>query len=85
MRIFAFVVFFLPTLAVAQPGNDDCARARKAGKVCVLDMTGETIERGPINPDGIDVRARFFAKFGSLVRIRQDFISEILKSANDID
>jgi hypothetical protein len=92
MRIFAFVVFLLPSLAFAQPTpdvgtmvTDDCERARKANKVCVLDMRGETIERDGIGPDGEDIRTRFFAQFGSLVRIRKDFIGEILKSAQDVD
>ena len=92
MRIFAFVVFLLPSLAFAQPTpdvgrmvTDDCARARKANKPCILDMTGETIERDQIRPDGEEVRARWFAQFGSMIRIRQDFIGEILKSAQDVD
>jgi hypothetical protein len=93
MRLAALLLILLPTYAMAQPTtsdpqqmhNDDCARARKQGKPCVLDMAAEVIEDGVSKPDTMLVDARIFSKHNSLIRIRKDFIAEILKSANDID
>jgi hypothetical protein len=94
MRRLAFLLVFVPTYALAEPSSssdpkkmrtDDCARARKLGKTCVIDMPAEVLEEGVAKPDGIGIDARDFADHKSLVRIRWDFIAEILKSANDID
>jgi hypothetical protein len=91
MRTLAFVVMLLPAVASAQPAKetgtmvtDDCARARAVNKTCVLDMTGVEIDGVPVKPDGSDVDARGFGKFASLIRIRREFIGEILKSAQDL-
>ena len=45
---------------------------------------GDTIEGDLIKPEGLDVNARDFAKHSSLIRIRKEFIAEILKSAEDL-
>ena len=65
--------------------TDDCARARKAGKTCVLtigeeDVTGKV---GVPNETKIDVLV--IGKMSSLIRLRRAFIPEILKSAEAID
>ena len=66
--------------------SDDCARARKANRPCVLDMgKGEEVEVGKITPTGIGINTRTFGTHESLIRVRKDFIVEILKSAEDID
>jgi hypothetical protein len=92
--ILSLLLLALPVTALAQPSKtadvstmatDDCARARKAGKTCVLsidseDVTGTT----PTNGDPPLV-FRTDGKQASLIRIRRDFIPEILKSAEDID
>ena len=70
-------------VATAQPakkGNDSAG----SGKVKVYDFSGDTIEGDLIKPEGLDVNARDFAKHSSLIRIRKDFIAEILKSAEDL-
>ena len=94
MRRLAFLLVLLPTSALAQPASssdslkmhtDDCARARKLGKTCVLDIPAEEIEKGVVRPEGVVVDARGYADHKSLIRIRFDFINEILKSANDVD
>ncbi len=54
------------------------------GKVKVYDFSGDTIEGDLIKPEGSTVDARDFAKHGSLIRIRKDFIPEIIKSAEDL-
>ena len=67
--------------AVAQDKKGD-----KAGtpKVKVYDFSGDTIEGDLIRPEGTTVDARDFAKHSSLIRIRKDFIPEIIKSAEDL-
>ena len=54
------------------------------GKVKVYDFSGDTIDGDRIRPEGSAVDARDFAKHSSLIRIRKDFIPEILKSAEDL-
>jgi hypothetical protein len=95
MRLALFVLLLFPAFAHAQPGKpstdpgqmrtDDCARARKMNVPCVLHIDPADIEGGTAMPEGdiINIRERF--KFKSLIRIRQDFISEILKTANDVE
>lgn len=53
-------------------------------KVKVYDFSGDTIEGDLIRPEGSTVDARDFAKHSSLIRIRKDFIPEIIKSAEDL-
>jgi hypothetical protein len=65
--------------------SDDCARARKQNKTCVLDMGKEEINGGSPTPGGTSIGFITFGKSESLIRIRKDFIVEILKSAEDID
>jgi len=53
-------------------------------KVKVYDFSGDTIEGDLIRPEGTTVDARDFAKHPSLIRIRTNFIPEIIKSAEDL-
>ena len=74
------------TADATKMASDDCARARKANKPCVIDMgKGEELEGGVTAPTGIGVNVIKFIKHESLIRVRKDFIVEILKSAEDID
>ena len=77
----------LSATALGQPKGKP-ADAGNAGngksKVKVYDFSGDTIEGDLIKPEGTTVEARDFAKHTSLIRIRQDFIAEILKSAEDL-
>ena len=70
-------------VAAAQPKAGDKGAA-PAGKTKVYDFTGDTIEGDLIKPEGSTVDARDFAKHSSLIRIRKDFIPEIIKSAEDL-
>ena len=54
------------------------------GRVKVYDFSGDTIEGDLIRPEGTTVDARDFAKHSSLIRIRTNFIPEIIKSAEDL-
>lgn len=74
----ALVTFSFAGTALAQKKDD------KAAKVKVYDFSGDTIEGDLIKPEGSSVDARDFAKHSSLIRIRKDFIAEILKSAEDL-
>lgn len=65
--------------ALAQP-----APKESKPKVKVYDFSGDTIEGDLIKPEGTSVDARDFAKHSSLIRIRTNFIAEILKSAEDL-
>ena len=73
-----------PTVS-STTSTDDCARARKAGKTCVLDIGEENIEGNGVTPSGVGVNVRQFAVLNSLIHIRKDFIPEIVKAAEDID
>jgi hypothetical protein len=97
MRLFiAAALLLAPALAAADDApsqtpdatkmhGDDCARARKAGKTCVLDMGGEDIESPVATPGGTAIGVREFAKSSSLIHIRREFIVEIIKSAENIE
>lgn len=87
----AFVLVVLVTFgagsALAQPKPAkpaDKAAPAAAGKTKVYDFTGDTIEGDLIKPEGSTVDARDFAKHSSLIRIRTNFIPEIIKSAEDL-
>ena len=65
--------------AVAQP-----APKQPAKEVKTYDFSGDTLEGSLIKPDGTSVDVRDFGQHDSLIRIRKDFIAEILKSAEDL-
>ena len=66
--------------AFAQPAQG----GQGGGKVKVYDFSGDTIEGDLVKPEGTDLNARDFAQHSSLIRIRKDFIPEIIKSAEDL-
>jgi hypothetical protein len=71
--------------AQAQSAEDtaqnDCSRARALGKQCVLTIGAEEVTGGVLKPEGEVLSPRTFVSAGSLIRLRHDFIPEILKSA----
>ncbi|MDB4962221.1 MAG: hypothetical protein JWP01_2220 [Myxococcales bacterium] len=92
--LFLIILLAGPTVALADPtptadvsrmASDDCARARKAGKICVLTIEDQTIEGQGGGGDGTTITPITFGDMASLIRIRRDFIPEILRSAEDID
>jgi len=68
------------------------AMAQKKGKkaaadkqrVKTYDFSGDEIDGDLVKPDGEFVDTRKFATHTSLIRIRKDFIREIVKSAEDL-
>jgi hypothetical protein len=92
--LLAALLFAAPSLALADDTRtpdvtkmktDDCARARKQNKTCVLDMGKEEVEGTSPTAHGVAVGIIDFGKASSLIRVRKDFIIEILKTAEDID
>jgi hypothetical protein len=75
----AFAVASAPAAFAQNAGN-----AGTKPKVKVYDFSGDTIEGDLIKPEGTTVDAIDFAKHSSLIRIRKNFIAEILKSAEDL-
>ena len=87
MRTFIALISTLAlmsSVALAQPKNGGAAAAAGKAKVKVYDFSGDTIEGDLIKPEGSTVDARDFAKHSSLIRIRTEFIKEIIKSAEDL-
>ena len=65
--------------------TDDCERARKANKQCVINMgEGENIEGAGAGAGGIGAVVIETTTHNSLIHIRRDFIVEILKTADDL-
>jgi len=76
------ILLFAGGVAFAQKapkGNDSSNK-----KVKTYDFEGDTIDGDLIKPEGSTVDAREFAKHASLIRIRKNFIPEIIKSAEDL-
>lgn len=95
MRIAMTLVLCLtaPSLVAAEPApardvrqlvSDDCARARAAGKTCVLDIAAEELTGDRASADDLALRLLVFGAQRSLIRVRQDFIPQIVKTAEDL-
>ena len=84
LSLFASPVLADPTPDVSKMATDDCARARKQNKTCVLSIEDETIEGGVPTAGETPILVNTFVTHGSLVRVRRDFIPEILKTAEDL-
>ena len=82
--VLVFAVLALATGTGFAQGAKKGADAGGSGKVKVYDFSGDTIEGDLIKPEGSTVDARDFANHSSLIRIRKDFIPEIIKSAEDL-
>ena len=82
------LILSAPALADPKPSDrmvtDDCALARKAGKTCVLEVQAEDIGGKVPTADEVAIRVLRFTRPGSLIRVRQDFIPEIVKAADDL-
>lgn len=80
---FSIAVLFGGTALAQDKGDGGNANANEK-KVKTYDFTGDEIDGELIKPDGDFIDTRGQADFASLIRIRQDFIKEILKSAEDL-
>jgi hypothetical protein len=93
MRRFLLASFLLlaPSLAFADAPKDvkkmttdDCAKARAANKTCVISIEGIDLEGGVKGPGGERIDILKHGDHASLIRLRFDFIPEILKTAEDL-
>lgn len=98
---FVAAILFAPVLAGAQPAapaspsrastdahdmaQNDCARARALHKPCVLTIGPEEVEGGVVKPDLLDIGVRGPSRHASMIRIRREFIPEIIKTANEVE
>jgi hypothetical protein len=86
----SLALILIPVLVLVAASGAARADDKKGGdkgsapKVKVYDFSGDTIEGDLIRPEGSTLDARGFAKHSSLIRIRKDFIPEIIKSAEDL-
>ncbi|MEJ7603247.1 MAG: hypothetical protein WKG01_35495 [Kofleriaceae bacterium] len=72
------------TPSVETMATDDCARARKLDKTCVLSIEDEQIEGGVPRAGETTIVTVDWGRVGSLIRLRRDFIPEILRTAEDL-
>jgi hypothetical protein len=79
-------VFADPSQArnVTKMVTDDCARARKAGKTCVLEIPAEDVNGQAAGGSDVSVGIITFDTAASLIHLRLDFIPEIVKAAEDL-
>ncbi len=92
ISIVAFLVLAVPQLAAAQdalPSAGEAMGGATAGDVTykketVYDFEGDDVEGALVKPDEANISGEQHSKTSSLIRIRQDFIPEMLKSVEDI-
>ncbi len=82
--IFAGTAILGLVVSVASPSIANAQKKEKAPKVKTFDFSGDNIDGELVKPDGDFVDPRQFANHSNLIRIRKDFIREILKSAEDL-
>jgi hypothetical protein len=84
-----------PLLAGAEPApraatdvgkmvTEDCALARQQGKTCVLEVPPEEIGGSAASAGDVAVQILRFGTAASLIRLRRDFIVELVMSAEDL-
>lgn len=64
--------------------TDDCARATKLGKKCVVNMDADQVGGSVATGNGFSVGVLTTDKQPSLIRIRKDFIAEMIKTTEDL-
>jgi hypothetical protein len=82
LSLLAASTIALPALAQPKPapaGGDVTYKSKT-----VYDFDDDVVEGDLVRPDGEFVDSRKAAKHSSLIKIRPDFIPEMLKSAEDI-
>lgn len=86
MRAVLASIVTVIALSFVAPATSAHAQAQNNNnqKVKTYDFSGDTIDGDLVKPDGEMVDTRSFANHSSLIRIRKDFIREILKSAEDL-
>ena len=80
----SIVAALLVSVSIPMAHAQENANQGNNQKVKSYDFSGDTIDGDLLRPDGDVVDTRTFASHSSLIRIRKDFIKEILKSAEDL-
>lgn len=74
-----------PLAALAQnKGKSSNKGGDPPKKVKTYDFSGDQIDGELVKPDGDFLDTRKFASHTSLIKLRKDFIKEIVKSAEDL-
>jgi hypothetical protein len=81
LLVLAFSTFAFAQPKPKPPGGGG---AQPPAKVKNYDFEADTIDGELIKPEGEFSTARILAEHGSLIRLRTDFIREIVKSAEDL-
>ncbi|MCG8423299.1 MAG: hypothetical protein MJE77_35810 [Proteobacteria bacterium] len=85
VAVITLALGFAVPVGVAHAQSSDQGTSDAAQKkVKTYDFSGDTIDGDLLKPDGDIVDTRRFASHTSLIRIRKNFIKEILKSAEDL-
>jgi hypothetical protein len=82
LSVAGAVALAAPLSALAQGKGKQPKEEPK--KVKSYDFTGDEIDGELVKPDGDFLDTRKFASHTSLIRLRTNFIKEILKSAEDL-
>lgn len=83
----AALLITTPALADTSPGArraSDCERARAAGKTCELTIEALDVDGNRPDAGGTLVQVGRWGTHKSLIRLRRDFIDQILVSAEGI-
>jgi hypothetical protein len=81
LKIVAFSFLSLAVVGIAPAYGQDNVQYKKETK---YDFDDDMVEGDLVKPDGEMIGAAGKAKHSSLIKIRQNFIPEMLKSAEDI-
>lgn len=76
------VLMFLTAITLAQSATPKERVVYK--KRTVIDFTGALIEGDLIKPEGAYVVSRKASRFSSLIRVRENFLPELIASPNDL-
>jgi hypothetical protein len=84
LSVASAVVLAAPLSSFAQGKGKQQPTKEEPKKVKSYDFTGDEIDGELVKPDGDFLDTRKFANHTSLIRLRTNFIKEILKSAEDL-
>jgi hypothetical protein len=74
-----------PALAAAPPTNDEGATVEQRGETRVLKFgENEEVEGVTLSPDHDNVTARPFHRHGSMIKLRTDFVPQLIELSHDI-
>jgi hypothetical protein len=80
-KLFRIAFISLALAALASPA---LAQDSEPPRERTFDFSGDTIDGDLMRPDGDFIDTRDFAQHTSLIRVRTEFIREIIQSAEDL-